>query len=387
GIMDQIGDSIDDLLDEIRQMSEKQIHEMVLENVRTGDHLITTFVKEKQLVMELLEEKAKTLEGQQDILLAKALEDIFQKSDNLSGMETSKQVKQSVSSKEDLIKARELRNRIIEEIQEMKEQLPFLRKNSELIEKVKTMLEGHINYKSLGVLQDFYSGDFQLLKKKYKNFMYDFNQWKQPFFETYESYLIQCSIVGEEAKAYAFIPEMAEDVIDQLQSEIKRMEELSYEQRKEAYIRDSIAEVMEEMGYDILATKDIVKKNGKKIKNKIFAYGEGSGIQVIEDNNAITMEVIGLEKGVSRMATEDEMDYLLDEQSSFCNSFSIMEEKLKEKGITRAEIIHLKPAKEYAKLVDLGQYENKKETIALVTERASKKKQKLTTQKYRMNEN
>lgn len=194
-------------------------------------------------------------------------------------------------------------------------------------------------------------------------------------------------MVGEEAKAFAFEPEKAADMLDNLQAEIKRLEEVALEQRKEAYIRNAIAEVMEEMGYEILASKDITKKSGKQIKKSIYKYGEGSGIQVIDDNGSITMEVVGFNRGDDRLASDEETGFLLDEQKDFCNSFAIMEEKLKKKGVNRVPIMHMQPAKEHAKLVNMDNYDSNKENITLVTERAAKKRRAASAQKQKVIDN
>ena len=95
------------------------------------------------------------------------------------------------------------------------------------------------------------------------------------------------------------------------------------------------------------------------------------------------MEIIGLDHGESRVANDDETDFLLDEQKSLCNSFDIIQEKLKRKGIRQNSIMRLPPAREHAKLINLDTYEHIKERVTLITERKDKKKQVSSSQKYK----
>lgn len=389
GALNQAEDSIASLLDRINQLYEKEIRDQDLDSLISQNNHLSHFIKEAQTSISHLEEKTIQLEKQQHGQLLSALDDIIRHSEEAKSSvdNTSASDKDETKEQDDKTNLNELKCRILDEIQDMEDNRAFSKKHGNLIDKVKRVLKGQLNYNSYNIIKDFYSGEYQVLSKKYKSFMTDFNRWNKRFFEVYGSYIDMCQIVGYEPEAYAFLPENAQDLIEQMEYEIEQMEELAYEQKKDAYVRDSIAEIMEEMGYNILAEKDIVKRNQKKVKNKIFTYGEGSAIQVIENNGAITMEIIGLDHGESRVANDDETDFLLDEQKSFCNSFDIIQEKLKRKGIRQNSIMRLPPAREHAKLINLDTYEHIKERVTLITERKDKKKQVSSSQKYKTTEN
>lgn len=378
-------DLCDALVSQIQFLISRKFDESKLETVKKERQLLADYMEENKSIIHQLLEKTNQMENAQSEKLSQALDDIIKQADQQKSI-INKTI-QEPGKADETVKIRELWNKIYEEIKEMEEQRAFSKKYYTFIESAKKMLQNYQKYKSYVLLLDYYSGEFQSLRKKFKNYMYDYNRYKEPFFEAYNSYISLCSMVGEEAKAFAFEPEKAADMLDNLQAEIKRLEEIALEQRKEAYIRNAIAEVMEEMGYEILASKDITKKSGKQIKKSIFKYGEGSGIQVIDDNGSITMEVVGFNRGNDRLASDEETDFLLDEQKDFCNSFAIMEEKLKKKGVNRVPIMHMQPAKEHAKLINLDNYNSNKENITLVNERTAKKKRAASVQKQRAIDN
>ncbi len=147
---------------------------------------------------------------------------------------------------------------------------------------------------------------------------------------------------------------------------------LSLLEKKEIQI--GLNEVMEELGYHVLAEKETVRKSGKKIHEEVFSFGEGTAVNITEAEGQITMEIVGLDTS-TRMPDETEEDYLEEEMVTFCAAHKEIEEKLKERGIVLKNRIQMnKPSREYARILNITAYDQKSNNISMIQERKRDRK-------------
>ena len=147
---------------------------------------------------------------------------------------------------------------------------------------------------------------------------------------------------------------------------------LSLLEKKEIQI--GLNEVMEELGYHVLAEKETVRKSGKKIHEEVFSFGEGTAVNITEAEGQITMEIVGLDTS-TRMPDETEEDYLEEEMVTFCAAHKEIEEKLKVRGIVLKNRIQMnKPSREYARILNITAYDQKSNNISMIQERKRDRK-------------
>jgi hypothetical protein len=142
-----------------------------------------------------------------------------------------------------------------------------------------------------------------------------------------------------------------------LKSQIAILEKEILMQTEQSYISDSIKEVMIEMDYDILGNQSVTKRSGKRFRNELFSYGDGTAINVTyDDEGQIAMELGGISR-TDRIPTSEETKVLCKDMESFCTDFKIFEEKLKEKGVTVSTRISMSPPiAEHATIINIDDY-------------------------------
>lgn len=172
------------------------------------------------------------------------------------------------------------------------------------------------------------------------------------FREKAELYRALCAEAGTEPKAYAL--EEAPD----MEAEIHRLEQELIRRQEQAYISRCVDEVMSEMGYDLLGSRDVVKRSGKKFRNELYDFGDGTAVSVTYSSDGqIAMELGGIDR-TDRLPTAEESDVLTEEMERFCGEFAVFERKLREKGIiVGSRIAHMPPSAEYAAIININDYD------------------------------
>lgn len=146
----------------------------------------------------------------------------------------------------------------------------------------------------------------------------------------------------------------------------KRKEKL-LKKREQEIIAQAIEEAMVELGYDLIAAVEPKVEEENPVQAQLFSFADGVGVQVIENGERISMEVVGLGTN-NRRPTEAEGEYLENQMADFCDAYTKLEEKLKEKGIVKSNTIHhLPPNKKYARILNMENFEQKKEVTTLQT--------------------
>jgi len=145
--------------------------------------------------------------------------------------------------------------------------------------------------------------------------------------------------------------------LNDLKNEVAFLEAELLHMQEEQYIADSIDEVMMEMGYNLIGHKVTRKSNGKRFRDELYEFKEGTVINVrYDDDGKIAMELGGTDN-VDRLPDEGEISGLCDNMADFCSKFTEFEKRLAEKGvICKERLLHLPPTAEYAQIINTTEY-------------------------------
>jgi len=134
-----------------------------------------------------------------------------------------------------------------------------------------------------------------------------------------------------------------------LEAEILNSEE-------QTYIDRCIDEVMEDMGYQLIGERSVVKRSGARFRSELYTFSEGTAVSVTYSGGNITME-LGAVDSTDRLPSEYEAQRLTDDMKNFCGSFREFGRRLLEKGVEAEHISLLPPEPEYAQVIDITGYE------------------------------
>ena len=162
------------------------------------------------------------------------------------------------------------------------------------------------------------------------------------------------------------------DTLNSLRLEVAELESQSAKIEEQQYISESLDQVMRDMGYNVVGSREVVKKSGRKFRNELYHFSEGSVVNVTyATNGQISMELGGVDT-CDREPSEEESSVLCDEMVEFCDEFPEIERRLKEKGVVLMNRISmLPPAEEYAQIINVSDYNMTDKVDVLET--ASKK--------------
>ena len=162
------------------------------------------------------------------------------------------------------------------------------------------------------------------------------------------------------------------DSLNSLRREVAELESQSAKIEEQQYISESLNQVMRDMGYNVVGSREVVKKSGRKFRNELYHFSEGSVVNVTyAANGQISMELGGVD-ACDREPSEEESSVLCDEMVEFCDEFPEIERRLKEKGVVLMNRISmLPPAEEYTQIINVSDF-NMTEKVD-VLETASKK--------------
>lgn len=165
----------------------------------------------------------------------------------------------------------------------------------------------------------------------------------------YESLCENVGIVPESFEVSFEGITILEKRCSELEAEIESADE-------QEYISRCFDEVMEDMGYDLIGTRSVVKKSGKRFRNELYSFSNGSAVNVTFDaEGKITMELGGLSSS-DRLPDSDETDRLCEDMRKFCTDYAEFEHRLEEKGVLSNHISLLPPQPEYAQIINISEY-------------------------------
>lgn len=156
------------------------------------------------------------------------------------------------------------------------------------------------------------------------------------------------------------------DKMETLKQELKELQQ-QYEQLEEQrYISESLDEVMRDMGYHVVGSREVTKRSGRRFRNELYHFSEGAVVNITyAANGQISMELGGVDT-CDREPSETECVALCNEMTEFCGDFQEIEKRLKEKGVVLANRISmLPPVEDYAQIINISEYEMTEEVDAL----------------------
>ena len=198
------------------------------------------------------------------------------------------------------------------------------------------------------------------------------------FAELLARYQVLCQMAKCDSKEFAFSAQS----IEILNAEIDALEQEIYRQQEQSYISECVDQVMAEMGYELIGSREVKKRSGKRFKNELFTFNEGTAVNVTySPDGQIAMELGGLSRE-DRIPTDEESSVLTADMESFCGEFAEFERRMREKGIDLGRRIALSPpSADYATIINLNDYETD-ESIQVSEIAVSTKKKKAAQKKY-----
>lgn len=186
-------------------------------------------------------------------------------------------------------------------------------------------------------------------------------------------YRILCEEQDEQQKEFEF----SDDGLAKLEAEVARLKAVKLDDEEQAYISQTIDDVMVEMGYKLIGNNEVTKKSGKHFKKELYLFEEGTAVNVTTSSTGqITME-LGLLDTQDRMPDVEETDTLCRQMRTFCGSYADIEKKLAERGIVSKHISLLPPEAQFAQVINVEDYNmNDDETYVKEKKKAAANEQK-----------
>lgn len=214
---------------------------------------------------------------------------------------------------------------------------------------------------SEGFIDNYYAMTVLPFMKKCKRYDEQLAEYGEEFEELTSKHRYYSEYLGLPVVQFVF----SMDKIETLKQEVTELEHQCEQLEEQRHISESLDEVMRDMGYHVVGSREVVKKSGRKFRNELYHFSEGAVVNITyAANGQISMELGGVDT-CDREPSEAECVALCDEMSEFCGDFQEIEKRLKEKGVILANRISmLPPVEEYAQIINISDYEMTEEVDA-----------------------
>lgn len=327
------------------------IQEASVMNIQSGLEKLQSFNSKMHTVMENAK-KAKTLyEGQSKEIADKLSTDI---DDSISaGM--------MISVEEAIVKPLshlEVQHKKIDEVLNSVQALSISRELQEESIEIRRKAHEIVNE---GFIDNYYAMTVLPFVKRCKSYDEQFVEYGEEFEELTSKHRYYSEYVGLPVVQFVF----SMDKIETLKQEVKELEHQCEQLEEQRHISESFDEVMRDMGYHIVGSREVTKKSGRKFRNELYHFSEGAVVNITyAANGQISMELGGVDT-CDRELSEAECVALCNEMTEFCGDFQEIEKRLKEKGVVLANRISmLPPVEEYAQIINISDYEMTEEVDA-----------------------
>lgn len=207
-----------------------------------------------------------------------------------------------------------------------------------------------------------YIKDIQINKVKYNKQIQDLEKLQYEYSELYIEYSILCERLNLEnkySKNFNFLK--IKEGISEIKKDVDGLRNMVAEVEDYGYIVNSINEVMEELGYDIISS-EVVELTRRTVIDNIYSFEDNKAINVYTSNNGTIMfEVSGINNSKKEISSLDRLK-IKESMDRFCDKYEVIKEKLKKKGVVLTKE-NLRPADEkYAKIrvLSIEKYKNNK---------------------------
>ena len=240
----------------------------------------------------------------------------------------------------------------------------------ELRARVQNAIEKANSINNDDFIKNFNAVTVKPLIEECQSYIKNFETYGAEFEELEAEYKILCADAHITPKMF----KISESGTADLKAEISKLEAEALENSEQEYIAETIDEVMEEMGYDLIGSREVTKKSGKRFRDELYTFSEGTAVNIRYDNQGkIAMELGGIDS-TDRLPSSSEASRLEDEMVAFCDKFTEFEKRLAAKGIVcKNRVSHLPPKAEYAQIINTSDYDMKTEVETFKTERRSVK--------------
>lgn len=146
------------------------------------------------------------------------------------------------------------------------------------------------------------------------------------------------------------------DAVSLLDAKIQETEVAIQHRDEQAYISRCVDEAMQEMGYSVLGNREVVKRNGKRFRNELYLFDEGTAVNVTYSNDGqITMELGGIAMD-DHIPSNEESVSLVSDMRTFCDDYYEIERRLRKKGVITKRISILPPDAQFAQIINVSDY-------------------------------
>ena len=213
-------------------------------------------------------------------------------------------------------------------------------------------------------LGNYISITVEPLVRKAERTLAEYEACREEFERLYTEYTALCGLYGYVAQAYPCTRESIATLTD----ELRRIETEAGKNDEMAYISECMDEVMREMGYAVLGSREVTKRNGRSFHSDLYSYGEGTAVNVTcSSDGRIAMELGGMDTE-DRGPTAQETAALCDSMTAFCDDFKEIERRLAKRGVVLADRVSLLPPDAaYAQIINTSDYDMKAETASVRT--------------------
>ncbi len=216
-----------------------------------------------------------------------------------------------------------------------------------------------------GFIDNYYAMTVVPFVKKCKRYDEQLAEYGEEFEELTSKYRYYSEYLGLPVVQFVF----SIDKIETLKQEVKELEHQCEQLEEQRHISESLDEVMREMGYRVVGSREVVKKSGRKFRNELYHFSEGAVVNITYAANGQISMVLGGVDTCDREPSEAECAALCDEMTGFCGDFQEIEKRLKEKGVVLANRISmLPPVEDYAQIINISEYEMTEEVDAFEVE-------------------
>jgi len=199
-----------------------------------------------------------------------------------------------------------------------------------------------------------------------------------------EEYERKRYIYDANAKAIGIVAEaipFSADAVTILDAKIRETDEIIRHRDEQAYISQCVDEAMREMGYTVAGNREVVRRNGKRFRNELYLFDEGTAVNVTYSSDGqITMELGGIGTD-DRLPTDAESASLASDMRTFCDDYYEIERRLRKKGIVTRRISILPPQEQYAQIINVSDYNLSAEVSEYEAKEAKRHTAKSKTQR------
>lgn len=226
-------------------------------------------------------------------------------------------------------------------------------------------------------LHSFDSITIKSIFKKIRVYKHELEEKQAKFNEAFARYKMLCTMVKEQPKSYKY----SEETSSEMAGEIQRLELALVKLQEQSYVSECVDQVMFEMGYDLIGSREVVKKkSGKSFHNELFSFNEGTAVNVTYSSDGqISMELGGIGRE-DRIPNQEEAEMLTQDMQTFCGEFAEFERRLKARGVVVNHRIALSPpSSQYAAIINVSDYDISEGTQ--ITEMKSANRNKKASEK------